>query len=138
MGQSESVKDRLTAIYMRANRQIYNISVPIKTKNEWICRKIGVKTPRQLITEAGLKFINKVVNTQMPPEIFKVLEFPKRFRKTAQISTINHPRTIKCRRSFIYKALKQYNALHSSLKYLHPKIFKRIIQKRKILEVPVD
>ena len=138
MGQAEVIKDRLTAVYMRANRQIFNLPLPIKTKNEWVCKRIGVKTPRQLITEAGLKFINKVINSQMPPEIYKELEFPKRFRKFAKISTKTQPRTIKCRRSFIYIALKQFNALHSSLKYLHPKIFKMVIEKRKILEVPID
>ena len=79
IGQLEQVKDKITSIYMRANRQIYNQPLPLKTKNIWICKKIGVKTPRQMITDAGLKFIHSVVNKQMPPEIFKLLKFPKRF-----------------------------------------------------------
>merc|ERR1711954_462511 len=123
---------------MRANWQIYNQPLPIKTKNIWICKKIGVKTPRQLITDAGLKFIHSVVNKQMPPKIFKLIKFPRRFRKAAQISTFHQPRTIKCRRSYIYKALRQFNTLHSSLKFSPTKTFKKALHKRKILEVPDD
>ena len=33
LGQSELIKDRLTAIYMRANRQIFHQPLPMKTKN---------------------------------------------------------------------------------------------------------
>merc|ERR1711954_424056 len=108
---------------MRANWQIYNQPLPIKTKNIWICKKIGVKTPRQMITDAGLKFIHSVVNKQMPPEIFKLLKFPKRFRKAALISTHHQPRTKKCRRVYIYKAIKQFSALHNSIKFLPLKTF---------------
>ena len=138
LGQPEIIKDKLTTIYMRANRQIYHLPLPLKTKNAWICRKVGVKTPRQLIIESGLKFMHRIVNTQLPHEIFKQIKFPKRFRKTVNLTTVTNPKTIKCKRCLIYKSLRYYNNLHSSLKFLHPKIFKRSIEKRKILEIPDD
>merc|ERR1711954_330541 len=50
-GQTEVIKDKFTAILMQANRAIYGQPIPVKTKNEYICRKIGMKTPRQLILE---------------------------------------------------------------------------------------
>ena len=137
-GQTESIKDCFTAIIMRANREIYGMSLPIKTKNSYICRKIGKKTPRQLILEAGAKFINKIINTQTPPEIYNQLVFPRKFRKNTKIYTMRAPRTNKCRRSTIYRTLGIFNSLHHSLRYTHPKIFKRLIEKRRILEIPVD
>ena len=112
--------------------------IPMKTKNSYICRKIGIKTPRQLILEAGAKFISKVINTQTPPEIYNFLVFPRKFRKNAKIFTKKAPRTKRCRRSTIYSTLEIFNSLHHSLKYNHPKIFKRLIEKRRILEIPVD
>ena len=112
--------------------------LPLKTKNAVICRKIGKKTPRQLILEEGAKFMAKIVNTQNPPEIFSMLIFPRKFRKNALIRTKNTPRTKKCRRSTLYSTLAIFNSLHHSLKYNHPKIFKRLIEKRKILEIPFD
>ena len=123
---------------MRANREIYGMPLPMKTKNALICRKIGKKTPRQLILEAGAKFINKIINTQTPPEIFKQLVFPRKFRKNTKIYTKRAPRTQKCRRSTVYSSLTIFNSLHHSLRYLHPKIFKRLIEKRRILEIPTD
>ena len=123
---------------MRANRAIYSMPLPLKTKNAYICRKIGIKTPRQLILEAGAKFMHKIVNTQTPPEIFDQLTFPRKFRRNARINIKTSPRTKKCRRSTIYSTLALFNSLHSSLKYVHPKIFKKLIEKRKILEIPGD
>ena len=111
---------------------------PLKTKNSYICRKIGKKTPRQLILEAGAKFIAKIINTQTPPEIYNMLVFPRKFRKNAMIYTKSAPRTKKCRRSTIYSTLAIFNSLHHSLKYNHPKIFKRLIEKRRILEILFD
>ena len=58
-GQTEVIKDRLTAIFMRANRTIYGMPVPLETKNQWICKQIGVKTTRQQVIEANLKFTHK-------------------------------------------------------------------------------
>ena len=69
LGQSETVKDRLTAVFMRAYRMIYGKHIPHKTKNEFICRQIKLKTPRQLIVQEGLKFMSKVINTQTPNQI---------------------------------------------------------------------
>ena len=123
---------------MRGNRAIYGRPLPLDTKSEWICGQIGVKTPKQLVIEAALKNIHKIVNHQKPPHLFKMLEFPRLFRRAASISTINAPRTIKCRRSTIYKLVKYFNQLHPSLKYCHPKLFKKVIEKRSILEIPDD
>ena len=80
-GQTEAIKDKFTAIIMRANKPIFGMPVPLKTKNSYICKKIGKKTRRQLITEAGAKFIHKIINTQKPAEIFNFLIFPRNFRK---------------------------------------------------------
>ena len=137
-GQPEIIKDKFMAMIMRANRAIYSMPLPLKTKNAYICRKIGIKTPRQLILEAGAKFMHKIVNTQTPPEIFDQLTFPRKFRRNARINIKTSPRTKKCRRSTIYSTLALFNSLHSSLKYVHPKIFKKLIEKRKILEIPGD
>ena len=123
---------------MRANREILGQHLPIKTKNEYVCRKIGKKTPRQLIVEAGVKFMHKVVNSQLPHEIYEQIIFPRKFRKNAKITLKRIPRTAKCRRCLIYKATRMFNELHSSLKFIHPKVFKRLIEKRKILEIPDD
>ena len=41
IGQQEIVKDKITTIYMRANRQTYNQPLPLETKNAWICKKIA-------------------------------------------------------------------------------------------------
>ena len=138
LGQNEMIKDRLTAIFMRANRQSFHQPLPIKTKNAWICRKIGVKTPRQLVLEAGLKFIHRTINTQMPHEIYQYIKFPKRYKKSANLTTFTNPKTIKSRRCLIYKSIRLFNSLHSSLKFIHPKLFKTSIEKRKILEIPDD
>ena len=119
MGQSQATKDRLTTIFMRAYREIYGKYVPIKTKNDYICRQIKMRTPRQIITQEGLKFISKVINTQMPPQIYKMLIFPRMPRKNMKIQINKAPRTIKCQRSLLYKSLRQFNALHSSIKFLH-------------------
>ena len=123
---------------MKANTAIYGLPIPFKTKNEYICRKIGMKTPRQLILQASVKFMHKVVNTQMPPEIFNHLIFPRRFRKNAKLHTKRVPNTKRGKRSTIYKSLSLFNALHSSLKFVHPKVFKKLIEKRKIMEIPDD
>ena len=78
IGQPEIVKDKITAIFMRANRAIYKWPLPLKTKNEFVCRKIGKKTPRQLIVEEGVKFMHRCINTQCPNKIFDELTFPRR------------------------------------------------------------
>ena len=75
-GQTEEIKDRLTTIMMRGNKAIHGQPILKDTKNETICRRIGVKTPRQLIVEASVKASHTVINTQKPPEIFKMLIFP--------------------------------------------------------------
>ena len=138
IGQNQLTKDRLTTIFMRAYKEIYAKYVPLKTKNDYICRQVKMKTPRQVIVQEALKFISKVINTQRPGQIFKMISFPRRPRKNARLEIDRAPRTVKCRRSLLYKSLRQFNNLHSSLKFLHPKIFKKIIVKRKILEVPDD
>ena len=66
IGQIERIKDQLTSVFMHCNRAIYGQPVPLKTKNEYICQKIGVKTPRQLMLQASLKFMHKIVNNQTP------------------------------------------------------------------------
>ena len=137
-GQTELIKDKLTAIIMRANRAIYGQPVPLKTKNEYICRKIGVKTPRQLMLQASLKFMHKIVNNQTPPEIYNQLIFPRKFRKNAKLHTKRTPRTKKGKRSTIYKSLMLFNAIHSSLKFVPTKTFKKLIEKRRIIEIPDD
>ena len=97
---------------------------------------IGVKTPRQMMAEAAAKAMHSVVNTQQPPELYKMLLFPRHFRKAAKIGLKTYPRTKKCRRSIFYKALAQFNDLPDDLKYTHPKMFKRLVKKRRIREVP--
>ena len=135
-GQNEELKDRLTTVMMRGNRLIYNQPIPENTKNEWICRKIGVKTPRQLVTEAAAKAMHSVIDLQAPPELYKMLEFPKHFRKAALVGLKEYPRTKKCRRSLFYTALRHFNNLPEDIKYCHPHIFKRLVKKRRIREVP--
>ena len=137
-GQTEEIKDKLTTIFMRGNRAAYGSPLPFDTKNEWICRKISVKTPRQMIVEASAKVMHSVINTQNPPQIFNMVTFPRNFRKSAKVSLITAPRTQKCRRSLIYRSLKQFNALPNELKYCHPKTLKKLIEKRKIREIPDD
>ena len=138
IGQNQCVKNSLSALFMRGNRAIYGRPLPADTNTEWICSQIGVKTPKQLIIEAALKTIHRVVNCQKPPQLYNFLEFPRFFRKASNIQVVNAPRTIRCRRSTIYKSVRQFNQLHPSLKYCHPKLFKSIIEKRNILEVPDD
>ena len=86
--------------------------------------------------EAGSKIIHKVVNTGQPPQIFNLLTFPRIMRNTARINIKNVPRTKKCRRSTIYRIAKIFNNLPNNLKWVHPKMFKRAISKRKIQEIP--
>ena len=138
VGQTETVKDRLTTIFMRANRAIYGMPLPWDTKNPWICRKIGVKTTRQQILEACLNFTHKMVNKQTPRHLFGHLRIPRHFRPKAKLSIIDPPRTKKCRRSFFYKAIRQFNDLPHALKYTSIKDFKKKISKRTIREVPDD
>ena len=95
-GQTEEIKDKLTTIFMRGNKAIYGLPAPFDTKNEWICRKISVKRPRQLIAGASAKVMHTIVNAQAPPEIFKILVFPRKFGKTAKISINTAPRTQRC------------------------------------------
>ena len=132
MGQHETVKDKLTAIYMRGNRAIHGGYLPFDTNNDFIYSQIGVKSARQLIVQESLKTIHKVINYQCPPEIYKMIRFPRRFRTVSNIGVKIPPRTKRCRRAPLYKAIRQFDSLHNSLKYCHPKIFKRIIEKRKI------
>ena len=95
-----------------------------------------MKTPRQMVLEAAAKIMHSVINTQAPPELYKMLEFPKHFRKAAPVGLKSYPRTKKCRRSLFYTALRQFNDLPEDLKYCTPQIFKRLVNKRKICEVP--
>jgi len=67
-----------------------------------------------------------------------MLVFPQNFRKAAPISSISHPRTQKCKRATFYHALRQFNALPDEIKYCHPKMIKRLLEKRKIKEVQID
>merc|ERR1711954_499064 len=97
---------------------------PWDTKNHWICKKVGVKTPRQQILEASMKIIHKVINTQTPRQIFNKLSFSTHFRICAPVRVRDSPRTIKCRRSTIYKAIQTFNKLDNNIKYIHPKTFK--------------
>ena len=110
----------------------------MKTKNKWICRKIGVKTPRQLILESGAKVITGIVNTGKPFQQFNQLIFPRRFRKTARLNTKKVPRTQKGRRTTFYRLVSIFNNLTDDLKFLHPKIFKKVISKRAIQEIPIN
>ena len=80
-GQTEEIKDRMTALMMKGNRMIYYKPVLESMKNKWICKQINVKTPRQLMAEAAAKEMHRIINTQAPPEIYKMLVFP-----TAKIS----------------------------------------------------
>ena len=137
-GQPQIVKNNLSALMMRGNRAIFGRPLPLDTNTEWICNQIGVKTPRQLIIEAALKTIHRVVNNQKPPHLFNQLEFPRLFRQVTSIKVADAPRTIRCRRSTLYKSVRQFNQLHPSLKYCHPKLFKEAIERRNILEVPDD
>ena len=137
-GQVEAVKDKLTTIFMRANRAILHQPVPLKTKNKWICRQIKVKSPRQLILEAGAKLIHRIVNQRSPPQIYEQLTFPRLIRKTARIGVSNVPRTQKCKRSTIYQVVKIFNNLPNNLKFVPPKLFKKLISKRSIQEIPTD
>ena len=123
---------------MRANREIYQDPLPLKMKNKWICQKIGVKSPRQLILEAGAKMINGVVKTGRPYQLYNQIIFPRKFRKTARLNTVKVPRTQKAKRSTFYQIVGIFNSLSDDLKFLHPKIFKKVIAKRTILEIPVD
>ena len=136
--QTELIKDKFTAIVMKGNRAIYGLPVPSKTKEEYICQKIGKKTPQQLILEACSKFMHKIVNNQTPHKIFNQLTFQRKFRKNARLHTKRPPKTKKGKRSTIYKSLSIFNSLHSSLKFVHPKTFKKLIEKRKIVEIPDD
>lgn len=135
---AEIVKDKLTASYMRSSRVIYACYLPFDTKNEWVYKQIGDKSPRQLIVQEALKTIHEVINYQSLPEIYKLLRFPRSFRKAISISVSNPPKTIRCRKTTIYKAIRQFNMLHNLLKFSHTKIFKRQIEKCKIQEVPND
>ena len=69
VGQHETVKDKLTAIYMRGNRAIHGGYLLFDTRNDFIYSQIGVKSPRQLIVQEALNTIHKVINFQSPPEI---------------------------------------------------------------------
>ena len=97
LGQTESVKDKLTALYMRGNRAIHNGFIALDTKNEWIQKQVGVKSPRQLVIQEALKTIHKIVNFQSPPQLYKLIRFPRIFRKAASITIKDPPRTIRCR-----------------------------------------
>ena len=110
----------------------------MKTKNKWICRKIGVKTPRQLILESAAKVITGIVNTGRPYQQFNQLTFPRRVRKTAKLNTMRVPRTQKGRRTTFFRLVRIFNNLPDDLKFLHPKMFKKVIAKRSIQEVPID
>ena len=138
IGQTELVKDRLHAIYMRAYRVVYGQPLPLNTESSWICRKIGVKSPRQQILEASMKLVHKIINTQLPAQIFNMLSFSTHFRISAPVRVKNCPRTIKCRRSTIYKAIRTFNGLENNIKYIHPKTFKAVIAKKTIREIPYD
>merc|ERR1711954_520962 len=131
-GQTEEIKDKMTALMMKGNRMIYNKPVLEGMKKEWICKQIQVKTPRQMMAEAAAKEMHRIVNTQAPPELYKLLVFPTHFRKAAKIALNHYPRTKKCHRSLFYKSLQQFNSLPEDLKYCHPKMFKRLIKKRRI------
>ena len=115
---------------------IYGKPLELNTNSLWICNQIGVTTPEQLIVEAAIKSMHRVINTQKPPHIFNQIVFQRNFRLAANLSTIHNPRTVRCRRSLFYKSLRQFNNLKPNLKYCHPKQFKKIIEKRDILEVP--
>ena len=68
--------------------------------------------------------------------MIRVYIFPKHFRKAAQVGLKSYPRTKKCSRSIFYRALMQFNDLPEELRYCHPKMFKRMVRKRRIREVP--
>ena len=112
-GQLEYIKDKLTSIFMRANRAIYAQPLPLNTKNKWICRKIKVKSTRQLILEAGVKVIQRIVNTGQPRQIFSQLIFPRNMCNTARIRLANVPRTKKCKGSTIYQMIWLFTWINS-------------------------
>ena len=80
----------------------------------------------------------ETMNTQKPPKIFNLFSFPRHFGGAAKVQIKNAPCTVQRRRSLICKATRQSNALPSSLKFTHPKVFKTSIQKNLIQEVPDD
>merc|ERR1711954_513888 len=85
-GQTEEIKDKMTAIMMRGNRMIINGPILQNTKNEIICKQAGVKTPRQLMAEAAAKVMHTIINTKAPPVLYKMLVFPTYFRRAAKIA----------------------------------------------------
>ena len=123
---------------MRAIRTIYGMPLPYEKENSWICRKIGVESTWQLFIEESLKFTHKLINTQKPKHLFKHIKVPRLFRPVSKLFVIDPPRTKRCRRSFFYKAIKQFNELPHALKYTSIKDFKLKIAKRSIREVPND
>merc|ERR1711954_309752 len=81
----------------------------------------------------GSEYIQTKIKIQSP-----MLVFPRNFRKAAPLSSISHPRTQKCKRATFYHALRQFNAPPDEIKYCHLKLIKRLLEKRKRKEVPID
>ena len=91
-----------------------------------------------MIIEKSLKFTHKLVNTQRPRHLFRHIRVPRLFKPVTKLYFENPPRTKRCKRSFYYKSIKQFNDLPHPLKYTSMKDFKVKILKRTIRVVPDD
>ena len=57
-GLTQTMKDRPTAVVVICNRTIYMHPILENKSNQWICKQIGVKTPRKWVYDSTLNFIH--------------------------------------------------------------------------------
>ena len=119
-GQSDWVMKKFTAISMWSNRAIYRKDY-FKVSNRRICEEIGVDEPSLACKKAAFRFIHKILRSQKPAQLYKMIKFNQHHRECSKIGLINPPSKEANKRILLVKSIELYNAAPKSLKILSSK-----------------
>ena len=127
-GQSEWVMRKYTAISMKSNRAIYRKD-HFKVSNRRICSEIGVDEPILACKKVALNFIHKLLRSQKPPQLYKMIKFNQNHRECSRIGLVNPTSKEVNKRTLLTKSIKLYNTVPKSLKILSIKQMKSQLKK---------
>ena len=136
-GETESVKNVYHTALMRINRAITNEYI-YNESCEQICSKASVPTPLQLLSRNAAIYAHKIVREQKPEVSFYTIRVPLFPRACQDLFSRIEPRTIRHKRSLIYRIPKIFNTIPSALKFLPTKLFRKRVKKFDIADSKVD
>ena len=123
----------MNTILMKCNRAVYRKNT-YKISNRKICADISVDPPDLMCRKAALKYIQRIITTQKPAQIYDEIKFNNKHRICSKIGLKHKFSKEVSKRTLIHTSVSMFNNLDASLKYLQPKKFK--LQLKKLKQIP--